>query len=70
MSEKFKVRGEFIRSSLGWVERAKNAEKEVERLQAVIDSRPAINAALPDSYIKWSQSIYVMEMAHASGASS
>lgn len=43
------------------------AKAEVERLQAVIDSRPAINAALPDSYIKWSQAIYVMEHARAHG---
>lgn len=35
---------------------------EVARLQRVIDSRPAINAALPGSYERWSQSIYVMEM--------
>lgn len=34
---------------------------ENERLQRIIDSRPAINAALPESYIAWSQSIYLME---------
>lgn len=38
--------------------------EEMARLQTVIDSRPAINAGLPDSYIKWSQSIYTMEAAH------
>lgn len=40
--------------------------KEVDRLRGIIDSRPAINAALPDSYVIWSQSIYMMEIAHAS----
>lgn len=29
------------------------------------DSRPAINAALPGSYVIWSQSIYLMELSHA-----
>lgn len=40
------------------------AKAEIERLQKILDSRPAINAALPSSYIHWSQSIYVMEVAH------
>lgn len=40
------------------------AKAEIERLQAIIDSRPAINAGLPGTYIRWSQSIYVMEAAH------
>lgn len=40
---------------------------EVARLQKIIDSRPAINAALPESYIKWSQSIYTMEAAQVLG---
>lgn len=40
-----------------------DAADEIDRLQTVIDSRPAINAALPDSYIRWSQRIYVMEIA-------
>lgn len=39
--------------------------KEIERLQRIIDSRPAINAALPESYIQWSQSIYEMEFSRA-----
>ena len=42
-----------------------DALKEIERLQRIIDSRPAINAGLPDTYIKWSQSIYAMEFGHA-----
>ena len=40
---------------------------ENERLQAIIDSRPAINAGLPETYIEWSQSIYVMEASVARG---
>ena len=46
---------------------AHQAADEIERLQRVIDSRPAINAGLPETYIKWSQSIYVMECAHITG---
>lgn len=38
---------------------------ELERLQTIIDSRPAINAGLPETYIHWSQSIYAMEFARA-----
>lgn len=30
---------------------------EVARLQRIIDSRPAINAGLPETYIAWSQRI-------------
>ena len=40
---------------------------ERDRLQRIIDSRPAINAGLPATYIEWSQSIYIMEIAHAQG---
>ena len=45
-------------------ERCKN---EIERLQKIIDSRPAINAGLPETYIKWSQSVYTMEAVHMLG---
>ncbi len=38
------------------------ASAEVARLQRILDSRPAINAGLPDTYVAWSQSIYVMEI--------
>ena len=38
--------------------------EENERLQRIIDSRPPINAGLPQTYIEWSQSIYVMDYLH------
>lgn len=38
---------------------------EIERLQRIIDSRPAISAGLPQTYIDWSHSIYQMEAARA-----
>lgn len=34
------------------------AQAEAAMLQDILDSRPAINAGLPDTYIRWSQSIY------------
>lgn len=34
---------------------------EVEKLQKVLDSRPAINAGLPWTYIEWTQAVYAME---------
>lgn len=39
---------------------------ERDFLQEVLDTRPAINAALPESYIRWSQSLYSGEAARAS----
>lgn len=42
----------------------KQMTTERDRLQSIIDSRPAINVGLPETYIKWSQSIYVLEAAH------
>lgn len=40
---------------------------EIQRLQRIIDSRPAINAGLPGTYERWSRSIYEMEAARALG---
>jgi hypothetical protein len=37
--------------------------RQRDRLQRIIDSRPAINAGLPETYIQWSQSLYVMDSA-------
>jgi hypothetical protein len=42
--------------------RIKEQADEIERLQRIIDSRPAINAGLPGTYIKWSQSIMAMDV--------
>lgn len=30
---------------------------EVDRLQTILDGRPAINAGLPETYIEWSRGI-------------
>jgi len=38
------------------------AYAEVARMQRILDSRPAINAGLPETYIVWSRSIYAMEL--------
>jgi hypothetical protein len=40
----------------------RDAADEIERLQRIIDSRPAINAGLPESYIEWSQGIYQIDI--------
>jgi hypothetical protein len=45
--------------------RIRELEADVERLQRIIDGRPAINAGLPESYIRWSQSIYELEFTRA-----
>jgi hypothetical protein len=39
---------------------------ERQLLQDILDSRPAINRGLPDTYIRWSQSIYSGDMVRAS----
>lgn len=41
------------------------AAAEIARLQAIIDSRPAINAGLPKTYIEWSRAIYEVEAIRA-----
>lgn len=43
------------------------AADEIDRLQRIIDSRPAINAGLPETYIQWSQGIVQTEIATAIG---
>lgn len=43
------------------------AANEVERLQRIIDSRPAINAGLPQTYIDWSRGIYQCDALQAKG---
>lgn len=40
---------------------------EIERLQKIIDSRPAINAGLPGTYIQWSRGIYELDVRAALG---
>lgn len=42
-------------------------EQKAERalLQDILDSRPAINAGLPESYVRWSQAIYSGEIFRA-----
>ena len=44
-----------------------SAAGEVDRLQRIIDSRPAINAGLPETYIQWSQSVMKADIAQAIG---
>ena len=51
-------------------QRIEELEAQVERLQRIIDSRPAINAALPASYIDWSQKIYLLDFIQATGSHS
>jgi hypothetical protein len=60
-----RLRADALHRSVADWETLTAAATEIERLQRVIDSRPAINAALPESYVLWSQSIYVMESQHA-----
>ena len=64
------VRKEFLSVAmevLDWRIRDLDTGGSAERLQAIIDSRPAINAGLPQTYIDWSQSIYTMEAMQAMG---
>ena len=44
------------------------AADEIERLQRIIDSRPAINAGLPQTYIDWSRGIYQCDVLQAKGS--
>lgn len=44
------------------------AADEIDRLQRIIDGRPAINAGLPQTYIDWSRGIFETEVAQCVGA--
>ena len=46
---------------------ARAAWAECQRLQRIIDSRPAINAGLPETYIEWSRRIYQCDVNKAVG---
>lgn len=56
------VSEENIRSIAAYVEQLEKAlgeaRAEADMLQEILDGRPAINAGLPATYIRWSQSIY------------
>ena len=41
------------------------ARSERDLLQDILDARPSINAGLPESYIRWSQSLYSGELIRA-----
>ena len=38
------------------------AQERVNKLQRILDSRPAINAGLPDTYIQWTQGVTEIEI--------
>ena len=40
---------------------------ERDRLRLVLDSRPAINAGLPESYMEWSTLVYQADFAALGG---
>lgn len=44
-----------------------DAADEIDRLQRIIDSRHAINAGLPETYIQWSQGVMQTDIARAIG---
>lgn len=46
---------------------AQHERERTDRLQRILDSRPAVNAGLPDTYVAWTQGIYEMELARKLG---
>lgn len=46
-----------------------DAADTIERLQKIIDSRPAINDGIVDTYTNWSQAIYAGKIQQAMEAS-
>ena len=40
---------------------------ERDRLQLILDSRPAINTGLLEAYIEWTQGVYLADMGNAVG---
>lgn len=47
-------------------EEVKVLRAEVERLQTIINNRPAVSERLMEEYIKWSIQIYYMDFVRAS----
>jgi hypothetical protein len=66
MSRDDYLRYQLAKSALDLIE----AKAEIKRLQRIIDGRPAINAGLPETYVKWSQSIYMLEFTRATATPS
>jgi hypothetical protein len=66
MSRDDYLRYQLAKSALDLIE----AKAEITRLQRIIDGRPAINAGLPETYVKWSQSIYMLEFTRATATPS
>lgn len=69
LTERLRGRARYLRNSgeeksPGLME---DAADEIERLQRIIDSRPAINAGLPETYIQWSQGVMQTDIARAIG---
>jgi len=40
---------------------------ERDRLQLILDSRPAINTGLLEAYIEWTQGVYLADIGKAAG---
>ncbi len=62
-----KEAAEMLRSQHAEIERL---TADIARLQRIIDSRPAVNLALVENYIRWSSGIYESEIARAVGLDS
>lgn len=60
---------ERLRSEAATTQDALDAADAIERLMKIVDSRPAINAGLPGTYIEWSQAIYAGQIQRAMEAS-
>ncbi len=65
---------DYLHNEEGWIspdeiaakdQRIAELEAEKQLLQDILDGRPAINAGLPETYIRWSQSIYSGDIVRA-----
>ena len=57
---------EALQARVAELEAERNeAKAERKLLQDILDSRPAINAGLPASYVRWSQAVYAGDIASA-----
>jgi hypothetical protein len=45
----------------------RNAVAERDRLQRILDNRPAINAGLVEAYVEWSSGIYILDIERSRG---
>jgi hypothetical protein len=65
--EALKANSMLLKAASDMEEQRDAALAERDRLQRILDSRPAINTGLLEAYIEWTQGVYLADMGKAVG---